>query len=558
MDLLQEVLSYFRQEIPVVGNTEEIELQERSTGSLEPLKGLSDSEKGQSVQQRADYSDSPADRDLTICAIAPELLSASSLADDRPPHRASSGNSCRWFSPVLLVVDDLEVVMSLFMGEGEGGLSGTGADREGGGVAGGPSAVEVRRRFAHSLSRLLHVLSDPKQLNGATWSAVRENQSTAGGTGRDAPAAATDINVQQDSDSHTASAVLPIVVVGAVRLASLNQLPRAHMGAPEFDRTVLLPSPSVEERCWMLEQMLAQVDYPLQAPGMHSADGSPLAVPTYGAHVPMLSEDCLKGCSSPSPIPPTLPPPSSSSSSSADVSMLSEWAQRLAALTAGYLPGDLKAVVNRIVLLHNGKLSARAVNRATPALSGPVPVTATSSAASGSTSSDAEGRTSGSLSLREEVAPVASSSDLIHSSSDSTINWGTCLEALLSVAPKQLQRFDSQPLTIAVHDQEKAGGAHGGIRYRRLCWDDFAGYPAVKTYLKVRLNPTQFMANTARAVSGSSSLNALDSGENILHGKAGISALSAVRESGMSGIVLHGPSGCGKSLLARIIAAEVT
>lgn len=194
---------------------------------------------------------------------------------------------------------------------------------------------------------------------------------------------------------------LPVVIVGATRKSS-TQLLRAHTGCPEFEMCTELCSPTYSERVGMLTTQLARTACCLQ----------PLRVDTNATTEPLHTE-------------PTA------------VSTRKAWAERLAGLTAGYLPGDLHAVVHRMMLLHRGKLAA--------------------------------------LKHQKLESNQNASSDVSLSAGQDVIQWGCALDAVVAIVPRQLHGLSAQ------------SGRQGSST--RLAWQDFAGYEELIVDLKRRLLP---------------------------------------------------------------------
>jgi SpoVK/Ycf46/Vps4 family AAA+-type ATPase len=143
-----------------------------------------------------------------------------------------------------------------------------------------------------------------------------------------------------------------VVVLGATRRGA-TQLLRAHTGCPEFERCVELGSPSAAERTSIIDHLLRAAGIELK----------PLEL-TQTTAVKEVVE-------------------------AADP--VAQWASRVAGLTAGYLPGDLHAVVQRIGLLHRGRQA---------------------------------------LSLSSDISSAAA--------------WSCALEAVVAIVPRQLQELDVQ------------------------------------------------------------------------------------------------------------------
>jgi tRNA A37 threonylcarbamoyladenosine biosynthesis protein TsaE len=161
------------------------------------------------------------------------------------------------------------------------------------------------------------------------------------------------------------------MVVGACRL-DLKAVPRAHTGCPEFELRVLLPRLSASDRADVVLYMLS----------------------SHLRHQPVQLEADLSG--------------------EEGVDVVGHWASRIASITAGYLPGDLLALVRHTFLIHRGVSEAEASN--------------------------------GGVQM--------------------VLRWETLLQALLALPPKQLQSLGI--------DSSSGGG--GPSQQSRLSWSDFAGY----------------------------------------------------------------------------------
>lgn len=246
-----------------------------------------------------------------------------------------------------------------------------------------------------------------------------------------------------------------VLVLGATTRPPA-QLLRAHTGCPEFERCLVLGSPTVSERAEVLAYLLAESGLPFDA-----FDASTVAEEV-GAGDAVVSAKEVVGV----------------------------WAERLAGITAGYLPGDLRAVVQRISLLHDGEQAAR--------------------------------------NLRGDRTTTGSTGDVYIC----RVAWGTALEAVVSVVPKQLQE-----LGIGAGGSGGRGGPRAGAAGGRLSWSDFAGYPDILADLQRRLKSSAVEA-TPPVVSSSS-------------------AVRPLQKMPLRGLVVHGPTGCGKTLLASVVAAEV-
>jgi hypothetical protein len=186
-----------------------------------------------------------------------------------------------------------------------------------------------------------------------------------------------------------------VVILGATQRPP-SELLRAHTGCPEFERCVVLGGPTQSERADILAYLLKESQLTLEHPDQGSAQ------------LPELRNQ---------------------------QAVLEEWAERLAGLSAGYLPGDLQAVVQRIGLLHAGQQAAAKL-----------PVN------------------------ENGVNPEGTAYG-------GAVTWYSALEAVVSVVPRQLQQLG-------------VGGGAGvstGAGGGRLSWKDFAGYKDVIADLQRRL-----------------------------------------------------------------------
>ncbi len=106
---------------------------------------------------------------------------------------------------------------------------------------------------------------------------------------------------------------LNVVVIGATSLSS-QKLPRSTVGAPEFERTIYLSKPSRKDRVEIINQLLLSL-----------ISSRNIIMMTENQDVGRTKEEIVY-----------------------------EWSEHLASITRGYLPVDLKAVVNRAVLMASG------------------------------------------------------------------------------------------------------------------------------------------------------------------------------------------------------------
>lgn len=95
-----------------------------------------------------------------------------------------------------------------------------------------------------------------------------------------------------------------------------TKLPRSAVGAPEFERVVVLPKPSYDDRIKIASKVFSNI-----------ANSKNI----------MLSEDCTV-----------------ENSTSKQPDILLKWSTNLAAMTRGYLPADIQAVINRALLMASG------------------------------------------------------------------------------------------------------------------------------------------------------------------------------------------------------------
>lgn len=265
-----------------------------------------------------------------------------------------------------------------------------------------------------------------------------------------------------------------ILMIGCTR-KDPTQLLRAHTGCPEFEKCFALCSPNFTERVLILNKLLADTTLVYQA--------NPEV-----------------------PLDPTL----LITTAAVQRAARHDWAARLAALSAGYLPGDLAAVIQRVVFLHRGKTAAAQ-----------------------------------SKAVKLDSAEKKETSEKIDG-----VLWSTALDAVVSVIPLTLQQLGVQG--------NSARQSSTGSSSVRLGWSDFAGYTHLVADLKRRLAP---LANSTTAISGnvtvdrSPHIDTNPSSDVVGEGVKG--KVLRLKGAVLRGIVLHGPSGCGKTLLASVITSEV-
>jgi SpoVK/Ycf46/Vps4 family AAA+-type ATPase len=170
------------------------------------------------------------------------------------------------------------------------------------------------------------------------------------------------------------------------------------------------------------------------------------------------------------------------------------WITRAAALTSGYLPGDLVKIIRRMRSIASGRVSST-----------------------------------------------------MNSMSSVHLSWDDFLTALNMTPPSQL---------LSLQDElTHTGGMRGGIlvegRSSRLSWKDYAGYEKEKLFIQNILNRFVVMEQPQRAggegeMLDSSSLPPPPSPSPWLSSEIGLP----------KGLLICGESGSGKSYLAKIIAAE--
>ena len=259
-----------------------------------------------------------------------------------------------------------------------------------------------------------------------------------------------------------------ILVVGCTR-KDPTQLLRAHTGCPEFEKCFALCSPTYTERVHILNKLLTDT----------------------GLIYQMNSDTNLTN------LEPAIQEPGAPSAE-VQRAVRGDWAARLAALSAGYLPGDLAAVVQRIVFLHRGQSVAM-------------------------------------------QSKMVSGESVVKTETEEKVSWNIALDAIVSVIPLTLQQLGVQ-----------GNSNTNATCSARLCWRDFAGYTDLVNDLKRRLAPLANSTSSGGPNTGKNTDYSNTAMEGAPQGK-----LLRLKGAVLRGIVLHGPSGCGKTLLASVITSEV-
>jgi len=302
-----------------------------------------------------------------------------------------------------------------------------------------------------------------------------------------------------------------LFICGASRLKP-SQLPRSHVGAPEFDIAVVIPSLSLEERWILALRALSSIDdiHPLQsiieanATNKTKVDNdttttSIAIASTATSYVVDAATEEKNGNDD-----------DDDDDDDVDRSQrphqyqshrernMHAWASGIANLSMGYAPGDIIAVIHRMVLIHTGKKS--------------ISVPSTSSSTSSSLSSF-------------------------------SISWKSLLEAITIVRPKAVASLSS----MYSHDSMSSmfDASH------QLTWSDFIGYHDIVNDLKRRLHYFQ-SSSLASTIASTNPLPVIQS-QSKSQSRSGF----GINEMGFKGMVIAGPSGCGKSLLAKVLASEV-
>eukprot|EP01032_Pedospumella_encystans_P013211 gene13211-15223_t len=261
-----------------------------------------------------------------------------------------------------------------------------------------------------------------------------------------------------------------ILIVGCTR-KDPTQLLRAHTGCPEFEKCFALCSPTYTERVHILNKLLTDTGLVYQ-----------------------MNSDTNLANLEPAAQEPGAP------SAEVQHAVRRDWAARLAALSAGYLPGDLAAVVQRIVFLHRGRSVAM-------------------------------------------QSKMVSGESVVKTESEERVAWNTALDAIVSVIPLTLQQLGVQGNSSSNNNSSSSA---------RLSWRDFAGYTDLINDLKRRLAPLANSTSSGGLSTGKDKDNSNTAMEGAPPGK-----VLRLKGAVLRGIVLHGPSGCGKTLLASVITSEL-
>ena len=304
-----------------------------------------------------------------------------------------------------------------------------------------------------------------------------------------------------------------LFICGASRLKP-SQLPRSHVGAPEFDIAVVIPSLSLEERYILALLALSSIDdiHPLQSiiesnatnktkVGNNNTTSITIASTAAATSYVVDAATEEKNGNDDDDDDRFQRPHQHQSHRERN---MHAWASGIANLSMGYAPGDIIAVIHRMVLIHTGKKSIS------------VPSTSSSS-------------TSSSL----------SSSSL----SSFSISWKSLLEAITIVRPKAVASLSS----MYSHDSMSSmfDASH------QLTWSDFIGYHDIVNDLKRRLH--YFQSSPLAPTTASTNPLPVIQSQSKSQSRSGF----GINEMGFKGMVIAGPSGCGKSLLAKVLASEV-
>jgi DNA polymerase III delta prime subunit len=298
-----------------------------------------------------------------------------------------------------------------------------------------------------------------------------------------------------------------LFVLGATSF-SPSQLPRAHTGCPEYEKCVELPSPTYSDRVSLLSGMLREEGVLLGevSRAAATAGDAQVGLTALGKQVQGGDRETERG------------------------RRLSQWADQLAGLTAGFLPGDLQLVIRRMQLLHQGKLAA-----------------------------GSHGFANTSAAVAVAAAEALSSTAEAGMGTGTVMAWSTALDAVSAIVPRQLR------------DLGLGGSSSMGTSgHERLGWRDFAGYPEIVRDLQRRLSHFQESrengaeeeladSGTERAgkegpdISGGMIMREGTQNENVVSQQPPL----FFKPVPMRGMVIHGPSGCGKTLLASVVTSEV-
>lgn len=244
-----------------------------------------------------------------------------------------------------------------------------------------------------------------------------------------------------------------IHIFGATRLSEPD-IDRRYIGPPGFEYVMELTCPTFEDRCSIVDYLWGKYvrnKYNLEGPTAHELNGTSSSI----------EED---------------------------------WTNTIATLCGGYLPGDLCAVIKKMISI---------------------------------------------CSIR-----VSSNGDSFENASPS-LQWSDLLAAINCTLPKQLKNID---MSDEFSDESSANSnieVNSG-RGKKLTWDDFAGYNDQKKDLQ------NLMASLKITLSEDAET---DSGDELQEDKT--SPTLKIRHYAPRGCILWGPSGNGKSYVAKIIASQV-
>ena len=261
-----------------------------------------------------------------------------------------------------------------------------------------------------------------------------------------------------------------ILVVACTR-KDHTKLLRAHTGCPEFEKCFAICSPTYTERVHIITKLLTDTEL-----------------------VSQMNFDAKLTNLEPAAQEPGAP------SAEVQRAVRGDWAARLAALSAGYLPGDLAAVVQRIVFLHRGRSVAM-------------------------------------------QSKMVSGESVVKTEREEKVSWNAALDAIVSVIPLTLQQLGVQGNSSSNNNSSSSA---------RLSWRDFAGYTDLVNDLKRRLAPLANSTSSGGPSTGKNTDYSNATMEGAPQGK-----VLRLKGAVLRGVVLHGPSGCGKTLLAGVITSEV-